>query len=565
MFKKIGIFAILLTFAACNANPVQTPTPVPVLPTATEFSSVEPKIIQPDYGRGYHLHNLSGERFDYLHREVLQTPLDMVWGSNNDCLYIADWLGRHIVKIFPDGTLEEIGLGIWEFDGPRNLAFDVDGNLYASDHSQIIRFNATGSAELVFNRGAPSGGIAFNSENELYFANRDLGQIYVINDDGNARMVVSDIENPENPIFGPDGLLYISQMHKNSILSVDVNTGEVRTFFENDLGGDPVYLSFDDQGNLWARGLNHLYRINPKGEEISITINGIVYYGNSFFEELGQTAGGIAHDPRGNVWIGSYTSRLDRLDLNKDGTFTHTAAYPGFNGTSITFGPDGMIYTYNDLSHEIWQIDPQTEIGHSFFTPNVNAGKVELAFKQDGSLFMGLPTGVIAKLNAEGDYSEIVRKVTRSMTIGDDGELYAVIGDYGQEKSIAKIEESGQVTTLIGDLGKGEFHIEAAQGGFFVFAQGRRELLFLDKDGTTTTILTARDVQNKPAGLTVSPQGDVYLIGYEIFRVTKNNTLEKIVSGVWGDPVWGITSLDGSHLYILESGAIDNINLSMVP
>ena len=405
---------LLIVLTACGLQNEDSPKQTAKQPTQT------PVIIQPGTERGHHLHNEQGEPFEYLYREMIQTPLGMAWGPDDDCLYIADYLGRHIVKISPKGEMEEVGLGLWEEDGPRDLVFDTDGSLYTSDHSKIYRIYSDGSAEKIpiYNPRSPSGGIAFSADNELYVADRFSNNILLLEKSGISTLIATGIQFPENPVFGPDGRLYVTEMGNDTIKAVDVDTGEVSTFFQKNIGGAPIYMDFDKDGNLWVRGENHLYRINPAGEEMPINIDGTEYSGQlPPGEVIGQTAGGILVDPSGNVWIGTYAARIERLDLKADGSFTHQMVNPGYESQTIAIGPDDMVYTYNNNTSEIWRIDPTTkEVETIYSEPHIK----ELALKEDGSVYIG-GQGEIGKLDSAGNYHELVKAVTISMTFGGDG------------------------------------------------------------------------------------------------------------------------------------------------
>ena len=200
-------------------------------------------------------------------------------------------------------------------------------------------------------------------------------------------------------------------------------------------------------------------------------------------------------------------------------------------------------------------------------------GRTALAVDENGIVYAGLPYGEIVRIEADGTSTHYASLLTRRMTFGADGALYAVVGDYGQTKSIVRItgvDTSEEVATEIGGiaLGNGESHISPAQDkGLYVFIEGTRDLLFMGFNGEGRLIVNVSSLggSSGPAVMAASPvTGDIYLVPhgpYKAFVISPEGSREEIAYRIFGDP-WGMAvSRDGKWLYVAESGAIDKIPL----
>jgi sugar lactone lactonase YvrE len=213
--------------------------------------------------------------------------------------------------------------------------------------------------------------------------------------------------------------------------------------------------------------------------------------------------------------------------------------------------------------------DGETEVllDHGF------GGRTAVALGLDGVVYIGLPTGEIVRLEADGRTSHYASLLTRRMVFGTDGALYAIVGDYGESKSIVRITDVDTYSTLAAEidgksLGFGDAHISPAlDTGFYVFTEQERNLFFVDYAGQGYLIANLRDLGGGgPAVMAASPvTGDIYCIPhgpYTVFRIDAEGNSEEVASRVFGDP-WGmVVSHDGKWLFVAESGVIDRIPIS---
>jgi hypothetical protein len=183
--KFLIVFILIFTLlgSACGAK-TPAPTSKPPL-TPTEKSTIQippsptstPEVLTERLGHVWVPPNaLAG----YVFRSFLQIPVGMTWGPDG-YLYIADWAGRHIVRVARDGTMDD--LPFWktvmplQYDGPRSVAFDSQGNLFTNNHGTIFRVDTSGEVtELQGIQAGPIGSIAINAADELYYTDRAENQ-----------------------------------------------------------------------------------------------------------------------------------------------------------------------------------------------------------------------------------------------------------------------------------------------------------------------------------------------------------------------------------------------------
>ena len=176
---------------------------------------------------------------DYAYRAFLQIPVGVAWGADG-FLYVADWTGRHVVRVAKDGTMDD--LPFWNpawttgYDGPRDVAFDSHGTLYVNDHDRIFRVDTDGSVTelegvLPNPQEGPLGSLAISPKDELYYSDRAQGgALYKWTPASGRELVLEGLSSPDDMVFGLDGTLFVTQRPQGQVLKVDLTTGAVSTF-----------------------------------------------------------------------------------------------------------------------------------------------------------------------------------------------------------------------------------------------------------------------------------------------------------------------------------------------
>jgi len=564
--KNYPLFVMLLVvMSACSpASPtsIETPTAKPRV-TATPVVFLE---------RQSHIRIMDDQAVaDYAYRSFLQIPVGMAWGPDG-MLYIGDWTGHHVVRVTKDGEMDDLpfwrNISSLQRDGPRSIAFDSKGNLYFSNHNSIWRVESDGIAKkLTGVNAAPIGGIAISPDDVLYYTDRNGGIIKKW-EDGNSTRVLQDLPNAENLVFGLDGTLYVTQLGYAQISTVDLERGIANPFVNVDnCYYDPCFLAVDPEGDIWVRSISGLNQFLPNGKEKPFVFDGDT-------SNLHNSAG-IAFDDEGGLWIASYNSSLFRLaPVNigePDPEFTLQVVSPGFEASDLEVGSNGEIYASDENTARILRIHPDKSedvlFNHGF------RGRVGLAVDENNIVYAGMATGEIVRLGEDGQPTHYASLVTRRMTFGADGALYAVVGNYGENKSIVRITGVDEYTTLTTqiagiNLGSGDAHISPAlDQGFYIYIEKSCDLLFMDYSGEGHIIRNLKDMGcGGPAVMAASPiTGTIFVIThgpYVLYRITPDGQSTPIAKNVYGDP-WGmVVSSDGQWLFVAESGAIDKIPLS---
>lgn len=142
-----------------------------------------------------------------------------------------------------------MGEGLWEIDlagvkpprlvtgdtgGLNGAQFGSDGLLYAPswERGQVVRVDPESGATTVLAAGFQKpGAVRFDRNGRLYVLDDATGELFTLDRDGGhyaSRVVARFAPSTDNMTFGPDGLLYVSNMADNSIHAFDPATSAVR-------------------------------------------------------------------------------------------------------------------------------------------------------------------------------------------------------------------------------------------------------------------------------------------------------------------------------------------------
>jgi sugar lactone lactonase YvrE len=561
--KKITPIETITTIAQKNATNI----PVPLTPTPSVLTERPGHVWLTD----------SDTKAGYILRSFLQIPVGMTWGPDG-YLYVADWAGRHVVRVSKDKNMDDLGL--WQNvkplqeDGPRGLAFDSEGNLFINNHGHILRRDTSGTVETLPGvDGSPIGSIAISPSDELFYTDRGTGKLLKWNPNGESEVIVSDLPNAENLAFGLDGTLYLTQMGHTNVIKVDISNKTSQIFATEVCGVDPCFLTVDPEGDIWIRGIWHIHQFSPEGIEKPFIVDGETHPGGAI--KWGDTSAGIAFDDEGSLWIASYNSKLVRLVPQEPGAsdpeFSMEVISSGFAASDLVIDSKGAIYASDINNRQIVKINQNNEV--EVLHQHGSNGRVAIAVDENDVVFLGMPNGEIVRLEADGSLTHYADLLVQRMVFGANGVLYAVTGDHDQPTSlmsITDVDTKKVLATELDGIPLGDEDIEispALEQGLYVFTEWGRNLYFLDFEGQSQLIVNLQDLGGGgPVVMAVSPiNGDIYLIPhgpYAIFQIDMNGNHQKIASGIFGDPEGLAISHDGKYLFIAESGVIDKIPLS---
>jgi DNA-binding beta-propeller fold protein YncE len=209
---------------------------------------------------------------DFLNTVIPQTngnlvfPQDLTFGPDEK-LYVSN-TGADTINVYSRKG-ELIGplfpVDITSCDAPFGVRFGPDGNLYFSCtfSNSIRRYNLeTGQIETVGTASTPNaapGGLGFDTKGQLYVANFFANTIDRYNPQtAKFEVFVQNVDSPVQPVFGPDGNLYVSSNASNKVrqplpgktLRFDGKTGAfIDEFISEQTGGldGAGWLVFKDE------------------------------------------------------------------------------------------------------------------------------------------------------------------------------------------------------------------------------------------------------------------------------------------------------------------------------
>ncbi len=560
--KLFAVFVVLLI--SCTACIPQTSSPdSPITPEPSSAVTSEPTQALNEHFKTVN----SLVEADYFVRAALQTPISIAWGPDGN-LYIADFIGRRIVKMTRDGNFTELIFteNVFWGDGPRTLAFSPEGILYFNTHNSIyyVDENMTPHS-LTAVGGNPLGSIAFSPSGEFYYTNRDAegGDIRHWKD-GAYEYIAKDIPFADNMAFGLDGTMYVSQMNQGKVLKVNMETHEVSLFYSMNII-DPIYMAVDQEGDVWIRGLDFLAQISPDGKEKPYILDGKTIIGTQYVSNI-TTPASLAFDTSGAIWIPAYTSIITKFTPVDSGIpdpeYRQELFYPGLSLMSIETNSKGELYGVEWLLGRVDKIESGKVIPIGQFGCS---GGSALTIDKNDQLFVS-GCGKIMTLSGDGIFSDYANLPTEQMDFGYDGNLYAIRGGYSDQKSLVQISSRDQITDLGNTfagipLGDGVVRITAWDKGLFLFIEKERKLINLDLQGNSEEIIINSEIGGGigPAPLISLKSGKIFIIPhglYEMKILEPNGVITKYAEQIAGDPLDFALSPDENWIYIAESGAV---------
>jgi len=282
-----------------------------------------------------------------------------------------------------------------------NLAFDDKGNLFVADpgSQSILKFTSDGKRSTFATEISPDG-MAFDRLGSLFVWNGDA--ILKFTSDGERSTFASELA-PEawDLAFDHSGNLFVTDHVSGSILKF-TSEGKKSTFAS---GLASEHLAFDRSGNLFvtdtpskvtraeAKGSDSILKFTPDGKR------------STFASGLGHPVY-LTFDDKGNLFVSVFVKEYSNYSILKftpEGVKSTFAT--GLNATGLTFDDKGNLFVTDDVSDSILKFTPDGK--KSTFATGLSSHG--MTFDAAGNLFVSESgSDLIFKFTPDGTRSTLV-------------------------------------------------------------------------------------------------------------------------------------------------------------
>jgi len=219
-------------------------------------SNNEVYVSEHDTGKVYSIDDSTGNKTEYASTGGFYAN-NIIFNTNND-LFIAE---PFLTKIFIKNTTADASVYLNINFVPNSFAIDSAGDLYVSSISKIVKINSDLSTTDYATGFLTIEGIAFDSNNNLYAADRNDRKLYKIASNGTKTVVASNIQNIRGVAIDPNDKVYFTNSTGYSalngkILKYDPTTNAVTDFVTTNLD-NPRHIAIDNLGNMYVTNLGN--------------------------------------------------------------------------------------------------------------------------------------------------------------------------------------------------------------------------------------------------------------------------------------------------------------------
>ncbi len=207
-----------------------------------------------------------------------------------------------ILKVNHDGTSSawainwDSGLSLYD---PYGLAMDAGGNLYVNDSENIFKITPGGVGTLFAQKptNGNARGVAVDAAGNVYAvgSSTDFSHALYKYDAGGNLLAEWKYSALSGVVFGPDGMLYTSNVFQGYVNQIDPNTGVSTRYLDLDSVGS---LAFGPDGALYV----------SEGSSISRFVNGV---GTTVLNRRVNSATSLMVDRNGDLFVGNRRSNWD--------------------------------------------------------------------------------------------------------------------------------------------------------------------------------------------------------------------------------------------------------------
>ncbi|TQS43495.1 SMP-30/gluconolactonase/LRE family protein [Cryptosporangium phraense] len=331
------------------------------------------------------------------------TPPSRLFGANglrtgpDGRIYIAQVSGSTISALDVEtGELETVSAKGSAIVGPDDIAFDADGNLYATEYYQgrVTVLDTRGNTRVLRDDLPGANGITFHQGRLFVNECRIGGRLLELNTAGEIVGVLLDgLMMPNAMEVGPDGLLYYPLLGTNEIWRIHPDGGEPERVAA-DLGG-PDAVKFDPQGNVVSTqcGTGDVLRIDPRTGEKTVLatvgpgLDNLTFVGDRLF-------------------VSRFTGAI--VEILPDGT-TRDALPAGLNGPlDVAASSDGRLYVADGAFFYGLTPGRAPEVVAMLFTPGYPGYVRGVTSPAAGEFRVTTSTGQVSRYRPADQFSEVL-------------------------------------------------------------------------------------------------------------------------------------------------------------
>ncbi len=333
----------------------------------------------------YHRYKESFSQWPYVHNfsfYVRKDVASLLWNYAPDVPAqpaVEDEYTQKFTTLRAARVLGNEGTGSGQFEYPRNVALDAQGNLYVvdSENARIVKFDATGKFLLTWGGKSP--------DNSPAPPPGAFSQPWGIGVDKNGNVYVADTWNHRIQKFDSNGK-FITMWGTNGDTRGVAQTQPTQFY-------GPRAIAVDPQGNVYVTdtGNKRVTKFSPNGEPLG-QFGGVGSDNGQFQEPVG-----LAIDNQGNVYVAdTWNQRIQKFDSN----FNYVAQWPVqawdtqtvVNKPYIAVDASGNVFVTDPEGSRIIELSPEGKLvkvwgtrGNDLSTFNLPTG---LAFDAQGNLYV---------------------------------------------------------------------------------------------------------------------------------------------------------------------------------
>lgn len=440
-------------------------------------------------------------------------------------IYIAQVTGSQISALdVTTGQVDTVSAKGGDIIAPDDVAFDPDGNLYATEvmDGRVSVRDAAGRARVLRDDLPSANGITVHRGRLFIGECREGGRLLELDlAGGPPRVLLDNVPSPNAMEVGPDGLLYFPVMGANEIWRIDPEGGAPERV-AGDLGV-PDSVKFDADGWIVSTQVHsgQVLRINPRnGERIVLAdlspgLDNCTFVGNRLF-------------------VSNFTGEITEILGDGD---TRTVLPGGLNWPlDLTVGADGNLYIADGTYLYFLAESGELRTAGMLFSPGYPGFLRGVAASGPGEFVVTTSNGEVAHYRPDSNESSILASgfdQLYGVALVPDGVVVAELGAgrvlgirNGQVSVLASgldqpvgVAVAPDGTCLVSEVGRvvgvgGDVLIEGLQrpqgmlvldGQLYVVDSGAKELVCVDLASGARVTVAADLPVGAPPGVVAKP------------------------------------------------------------